>query len=217
MVDEVWRTIPFAPKYEVSDRARVRRSAPGVNTFAGRIKATSTNTYGYHFVGCYDDGKRSHVLIHRAVYEAFVGPIPAGMQINHLDGVKTNNAVSNLEIVTPAENSAHAAVTGLAPSGNRHDTPARREFYARNSGDGHWTRRTPGRVKRGSENGAALHPERILRGEDAPSSKLTDDDVRAIRLRRASGETLTSIASDFGVSHPNISAICKLKTWKHVK
>lgn len=217
MADEVWRIIPFAPKYEVSDKARIRRSSPGVNTFAGRVKTISTNTYGYHFAGCYDGGKRTHVLVHRAVYEAFVGPIPAGMQINHLDGVKTNNDPSNLEIVTPAENSAHAARTGLSPSGDRHNTPARRAFCDSIRGDNHWTRRMPGKVKRGAENGAAMHPEQIKRGEDAPSSKLTESDVIAIRSRRAGGETITSIAADFGVSHVNISSICNRKSWKHVK
>ncbi len=52
--------------------------------------------------------------VHCAVYEAFVGEIPKGMQVNHLDGVKTNNHISNLELCTPSENTQHAYDTGLA-------------------------------------------------------------------------------------------------------
>jgi hypothetical protein len=52
-------------------------------------------------------------LVHRLVWEAFNGEIPSGMQINHIDGVKTNNALSNLEIVTPKQNIQHAYALGL--------------------------------------------------------------------------------------------------------
>jgi hypothetical protein len=52
--------------------------------------------------------------VHRAVYETFVGDIPEGMVINHIDGVKTNNCLNNLECITPAENTRHAYETGLA-------------------------------------------------------------------------------------------------------
>jgi hypothetical protein len=52
--------------------------------------------------------------VHNAVYEAFVGEIPKGMQINHLDGNKANNHISNLELCTPKENVIHAYATGLA-------------------------------------------------------------------------------------------------------
>lgn len=54
-------------------------------------------------------GKRKSHLIHRLVYEAFVGPIPPTYQINHIDGVKHNNDISNLEAVTCSENHLHAS------------------------------------------------------------------------------------------------------------
>lgn len=66
---------------------------------------------------------RGHVLIvarhrhlgyvHRAVWEVVHGPIPAGMQINHKNGVKGDNRITNLELVTPRENTIHAYATGL--------------------------------------------------------------------------------------------------------
>jgi hypothetical protein len=59
-------------------------------------------------------------MVHRLVVMAFIGPIPDGLQVNHKDGNKTNNSISNLEIVTQAENMRHAVLHGLRPSGSRH-------------------------------------------------------------------------------------------------
>lgn len=54
-------------------------------------------------------GKRKVFMVHRLVYEAFVGPIPPTYWINHKDGVKHNNDINNLEAVTPSENHLHAS------------------------------------------------------------------------------------------------------------
>ncbi|MBA1156926.1 HNH endonuclease [Microvirga mediterraneensis] len=53
------------------------------------------------------DGVASDRSVHRMVWEAFNGPIPKGMQINHLNGIKTDNRLENLEICTPSKNSEH--------------------------------------------------------------------------------------------------------------
>lgn len=45
--------------------------------------------------------------------ETFVGACPLGMNVNHKDGVKTNNALANLEYVTFKENTAHGISMGL--------------------------------------------------------------------------------------------------------
>lgn len=54
-------------------------------------------------------------LTQRFVWEAANGPIPEGMQINHINGIKTDNRLANLECVTPSANRIHAIETGLAP------------------------------------------------------------------------------------------------------
>lgn len=56
---------------------------------------------------------------HRLVWEAANGPIPEGMQIDHLDCDAGNNALSNLDLVTPQENRARQAERNMARYGCR--------------------------------------------------------------------------------------------------
>ena len=76
-----------------------------------RQLATFLNRYGYLFTPLIDDsGVRKNKTIHRLVAELYLAPPKCDnqTQVNHIDGVKTNNEVSNLEWVTHAENSLHA-------------------------------------------------------------------------------------------------------------
>ncbi len=56
---------------------------------------------------------------HRIVWEAAHGPIPKGMQIDHLDCDASNNALRNLDLVTPSENRARQARRNLHRYGCR--------------------------------------------------------------------------------------------------
>jgi hypothetical protein len=66
--------------------------------------AVRINSTGYHQAALYSDKKRHQVLVHRLVWEAFNGPIPKDMQIDHIDNNKTNNLLSNLQLLTASDN-----------------------------------------------------------------------------------------------------------------
>ncbi len=73
------------------------------------IKQYIHKTKGYIFVSL---GSKS-VLLHRIIAKAFI-PNPDNLpEVNHIDGNKANNAVSNLEWCTAKQNSQHALINGL--------------------------------------------------------------------------------------------------------
>lgn len=60
-------------------------------------------------------------------------------------------------------------------------------------------------------------PRAYARGESNKHSRLTEENVREIRARFASGDaTRRTLASEFGVSYVTIDAIVHGKTWRHV-
>lgn len=58
-------------------------------------------------------------LLHRLIADTFISSVK-GLTVNHLDGDPSNNALSNLEVVSCKENHKHAANTGLMPNGENH-------------------------------------------------------------------------------------------------
>lgn len=71
------------------------------------------NTRGYLRTCITTKGEAASLMVHRIVWISQNGVPPTGAQINHIDGVKTNNALANLELATPARNNEHARATGL--------------------------------------------------------------------------------------------------------
>ncbi len=102
-----WKKVEGWPSYEVSDTGLVR------NTRTHHIKG-GWGQKGYNRVGFDDGAKKRNMRVHRLVAEAFLGPPPTPQhQVDHLDGNRQNNAVSNLEWVTCKEN----IVRGFARGG----------------------------------------------------------------------------------------------------
>jgi hypothetical protein len=56
---------------------------------------------------------RKTLSVHRTIVSTFMGTIPAGLQVNHKNGIKSDNRVKNLEICTGSENKHHAYKNGL--------------------------------------------------------------------------------------------------------
>lgn len=83
---------------------------------AGRLLNPGVSRWGYRMVSIWDPKfkTRRMIFLHRVVWESVHGPIDdPHLEINHMDGDKLNNSLCNLELVTPFENTWHAARLGL--------------------------------------------------------------------------------------------------------
>lgn len=99
---EEWRPVfGHEGHYMVSSLGRV------FSLGAGRVMAQYLTERGYLKVELSISGKPTRRFAHRLVAEAFIGPCPPGITVNHIDGVKTNNTIRNLEYLTREENIAH--------------------------------------------------------------------------------------------------------------
>lgn len=108
MENEEWRQIAgYEGVYSVSSLGRVRRDRPYSTTRVGLMIAGNIDGRGYRQVLLHNRGRRTF-KVHALVLGAFVGSRPAGHHANHKNGNKTDNRLSNLEWVTPRENSLHA-------------------------------------------------------------------------------------------------------------
>lgn len=109
MIEE-WKWIKnYEGIYMVSSLGRVKSFREHKD---GYILSNKNQTGDYLRVNLYDKNRRLTTKgIHVLVASAFIGDIPAGHQVHHIDGNKQNNAVSNLSIVHPRDHRAETLKT----------------------------------------------------------------------------------------------------------
>ena len=112
MAAEIWRPIRgFSGKYEVSSRGRVKKIIELKNgkKEISELPQYPNNRGGYMVVHLYKDGKHKCCQVHRLVAHAFIPNRTRHFrQVNHIDGNKTNNKVSNLRWATHKQNIQYA-------------------------------------------------------------------------------------------------------------
>ena len=79
------------------------------------LKPTKDNK-GYLRIGLYIDGKIKTYKLHRLIAECFLENKQNKSSVNHINGIKDDNSLENLEWVTHSENSIHAVKSGLMQS-----------------------------------------------------------------------------------------------------
>ncbi len=94
-----WKKVKDFPVYSVNTNGDVR------NDVTGRILKHKVKPNGYHFVCLCPDKKYLH--IHRLVAEAFIANPLSKPEVNHINGIKADNRVENLEWVSHSENEHH--------------------------------------------------------------------------------------------------------------
>jgi hypothetical protein len=102
-----WKSVvDYEGLYEVSENGKVR------NVKTQKILVTGCKS-GYELINLSSEGKVKTTSIHRLVAKSFIDNPLNKSQVNHINGNKLNNQVTNLEWATPKENTNHALKTGL--------------------------------------------------------------------------------------------------------
>jgi hypothetical protein len=95
-------------------RYMVNENGSVYSKFRKKIISQRLDKDGYVRVNLYENSKNTTILVHRLVALAFIPNVDdTKKEVNHKDGVKTNNHISNLEWVTSSENQIHAFKIGL--------------------------------------------------------------------------------------------------------
>lgn len=103
-MEEEWKNIrDYEGLYQVSNLGRVK-SLGNNKTKKEKILKSLVDKDGYQRVILCKNGYIKNYFVHRLEYEAFYGEIPDGMQVNHINEIKSDNRLENLNLMTPKEN-----------------------------------------------------------------------------------------------------------------
>lgn len=103
-MNKEWKPVEgYEGLYEVSNLGEVK-SLGNNKKRKEKLLSPGKNNKGYLFVYLSKNGVGKPFTIHHLVYEAFVGEIPKGWDVNHLDENKENNHLENLEACSHGDN-----------------------------------------------------------------------------------------------------------------
>jgi hypothetical protein len=233
-MDEIWKDIPgWEGYYAASNLGRIKRLAGSPRCKIDRIVQPMPNKRGYLTVAPVKSGWRQRpMMVHRLVLETFVSPAPKeGHTPNHINGIKTDNRLANLEWVTHSENIKHAYDTGLhgrypgSQASNAKLTEdkvaqileriAMRHFRKDVAKDFGVSLKAIDEIVAGNHWKHVPRPD--LSGKRKGRHILTEDEVREIRALAANSNLSHGrIAARFNVTGAAIWQIVARRSWKHV-
>jgi len=126
MAKEEWKSIKgYEGRYKISSNGKVYSLISNKE-----LKGYEWGNNIYRMVGLHKDKKSKQFSIHRLVATAFLGEpnidTDQRIEVNHKNGIKTDNRVGNLEWCTHGENQSHAYWLGLKPNVNGENHPRAR-------------------------------------------------------------------------------------------
>ena len=100
-MEEIWKTVKEYEDYMVSNLGRVKSLKFGKE----KILSQFYDKDGYNRVNLLSQGKQKNLGVHRLVALVFYGQ--NDLSVNHINGIKTDNRLENLEYVSNRENQSH--------------------------------------------------------------------------------------------------------------
>jgi hypothetical protein len=233
---EVWKPllgiVECGDYYEVSNLGNVR------NIGTLKVLKYRRDLKGYGNVCLYYNKKSKQYGVHRLVALAFLPNPDNKPEVNHKDGIKVNNLVTNLEWATPRENIRHAMDNGLIDIPKGMERPnatltdedvvkikqlliqrvSSREIGRQMSISSHIV----DAIKKG-RSWTHVHVEGFSpfvydhKGESVRTAKLNKDKVVNIRELHATGEySFSELGRMYSISPSSIRDVVTRKSWKHV-
>lgn len=225
---EKFKPIPGFSKYSIFEDGTV------YSNVRNKIVAKTKNWAGYWVVSITDDnGYRAPRKVHRLVYSAYVGPLEEGKVVDHKDDNKNNNHYTNLQQITPSENSTKSFITGLNKTKvvwtkdmihelckmMEKNTPNRIMFKALNidyDDNRYNCNHLIGDLKRGTihkDITSQYDLSRYINAVNKADAKLTSEQVQKIYMDLMFGVTPAELARLYKTTHSTICKIRDKRTW----
>lgn len=157
------KKIPNYPNYSITKTGKV------FSHYMNKFKKLQTHKQGYLMVTLKNKTTRKTFSVHRLVLLTYLGK--SNLDVNHINGIKNDNRLENLEYTTASDNLKHAYRLGLI----------------------------------------------CLKGENHHLSKLTEDQVKEIKLLLSLGVKNRELAIKYNVSDSTICNIKYSRKWTHIK
>ena len=128
-----WKKIEEFPTYSISENGDIK------NDKTGKLKKTHHDKYGYVCCRLYNNYRNRELKVHRLIAKAFIENPENKPYINHINGIKDDNRIENLEWCTAQENNDHAW--------NVLDSEERRKKMAEHARNRSWTKESKQKMK----------------------------------------------------------------------